>query len=321
MSSINTGILIFFTYAFLGWCTEVVYAYGKKRQWINRGFLNGPLCPIYGVGLLCMDLLVRRLGSDVQTISITGIAFMFLLVTLVTTTVELITGAVLEKMFMTRWWDYSQQKFNYKGYICLRFSLVWGVAGTVLLTTIHPVVRQFLESISNTVATSLIYVLVLGFAIDLGMTIQTMVSFKSLLIQLEKTTDEYLGARERLISELEARMSQVPASATRALEEMRAVAKLLQQQSKTLRAGGRLPLAALRELSKRKRELDKLLPSPIYTNLKDVHNSIMQLTGKLSAHRLFKAFPDMRSEKFDKQLKAIREFYFEQKNGWKKRGK
>lgn len=320
MLSINVGILIFFTYAFLGWCTEVLYAYGKKRRWINRGFLNGPVCPIYGIGLLCMDLLVRGLRAPLQPTSLTGIAFVFILVTVVTTSVELITGYLLEKMFMTRWWDYSQRKYNYKGFICLRFSLIWGAAGTVLLTSIHPAVRLFWEAVPIPIATSLIYVLVLGFAVDLGMTVQTMVNFKSLLIQLGNATDEYLGARERLISELEARMSQVPASASRALEEMRAVVKILQQQSKILRAGGRLPLNMLRELSKRKRDLDKLLPSPIYTNLKDVHNTIMHLTGMLSAHRLFKAFPDMRSEKFDKQLKAIREFYTEQRNGWKKRG-
>ena len=109
---------IFFVYAFLGWCTEVGYAALRTGRFVNRGFLNGPVCPIYGFGMVIVLFTLEPLAEN--------ILLLFLGSVVLTSALEWITGLVLEKLFHQRWWDYSDEPFNVGGYICLRFSLMWG---------------------------------------------------------------------------------------------------------------------------------------------------------------------------------------------------
>ena len=109
--------LIFFTYGFLGWCSEVAFATLKTGGFVNRGFLNGPICPIYGFGMLIVVVCLTPLNDSWPLLFLGSMAL--------TTALEFFTGWVLEKLFQTKWWDYSERKFNVKGYICLEFSILW----------------------------------------------------------------------------------------------------------------------------------------------------------------------------------------------------
>ena len=109
----------FFIYAVLGWCVEVIFCTATTGQWVNRGFLNGPLCPIYGFGMVIVLLCLTPLQGSLP--------LLFLGSFLLTSALELVTGFVLKKAFHTTWWDYSDQPFNLGGYVCLGFSLAWGL--------------------------------------------------------------------------------------------------------------------------------------------------------------------------------------------------
>ena len=127
----------FFIYALLGWCGEVAFAAVKEKRFVNRGFLNGPLCPIYGVGVAVIVGLGSMAGDNVLVL--------FAISAIVTSLIELVTGYVLEKLFRTRWWDYSDMPLNIGGYICLPFSLLWGIACVVIIKVIHPLISAFVD--------------------------------------------------------------------------------------------------------------------------------------------------------------------------------
>ena len=134
-----TDIALFFlVYAVIGWITEVVYQAVSKGIVVNRGFLNGPICPIYGFGSLFVILLVKALGLDHS--SFTADSQVFLLGMMLSTMLELIGGFALLKIFHARWWDYSSKPFNYHGYICLEFSIIWGFGILIVVRRIQPFV-------------------------------------------------------------------------------------------------------------------------------------------------------------------------------------
>lgn len=120
---------IFLIYAFLGWCSEVAFAAVNKGKFVNRGFLNGPVCPIYGFGMLIVVTLLWGLRGN--------LILLFLGSAVLTTALEFVTGWVLEKFFHDKWWDYSDMPFNIKGYICLKFTVLWGLAATFIVGAVH----------------------------------------------------------------------------------------------------------------------------------------------------------------------------------------
>lgn len=125
-------LVYFFIYAFLGWCTEVVFAAVNQGKFVNRGFLNGPVCPIYGFGLVAVVLLLTPLKENLLLLYLGSVV--------VTSLIELVTGYVMEKLFHQRWWDYSKQPLNIGGYVCLKFSLLWGFACILIVDVIHPLI-------------------------------------------------------------------------------------------------------------------------------------------------------------------------------------
>ena len=125
-------VLYIAIYGFLGWCLEVVYAAVNAGKFVNRGFVNGPVCPIYGFGAVIIIVCFAPFKNNLFLLFV-GSVF-------ITSLLEYITGLVLEKVFYNKWWDYSHMPFNIKGYICLKFSLAWGVACIFLIRIVHPVI-------------------------------------------------------------------------------------------------------------------------------------------------------------------------------------
>jgi len=125
----------FFVYGLLGWCLEVMFAAVKERRLVNRGFLCGPICPIYGFGMVALLLAVRALGDPG---GLAGAAVTFVTGMVLATLVELVAGWVLFQLYHIRWWDYSHLKGNIGGYICPQFSLLWGLGSVVMVHAVHP---------------------------------------------------------------------------------------------------------------------------------------------------------------------------------------
>lgn len=139
---ILTFLTYFPIYAFLGWCLEVIYASVNTGKFVNRGFLNGAVCPIYGVGAVLLIIFLTPLSNHLPLLFLASVTIASLL--------ELVGGYMLEKLFHMRWWDYTEEPFNIGGFICLKFSLMWGLAGIFLMKLIQPMIAGILSHLPTT---------------------------------------------------------------------------------------------------------------------------------------------------------------------------
>ena len=135
--------LYFIVYSFMGWVMETIFASINQRKFINRGFLIGPLTPIYGFGAILIIQSTRWIDNILIDSYISTLMSIFIS-TLLVTILEFITGFTLERVFSTKWWDYSKNALNLKGYICLKYSLLWGVLAFLLIQVIHPFIVRFI---------------------------------------------------------------------------------------------------------------------------------------------------------------------------------
>lgn len=137
--SFGQMIWIVLVYSFLGWCCEVAFAAVRRGIFVNRGFLNGPVCPIYGFGVLIVLLVLEPVKDN--------LALLFFGSMVLTSAQEFFIGFIMEQFFHDKWWDYSENPFNIKGYICLEFSLVWGAACVLVVDVIHPMIFKLICAI------------------------------------------------------------------------------------------------------------------------------------------------------------------------------
>lgn len=184
-----TLLAYFFIYAFFGWCLEVAYQAVEHGKFINRGFLNGPYCPIYGTGLIIVTGILEPIKENFLVL--------FLGSVLLTTALELATGFFLEKIFSMKWWDYSNENFNLKGYICLKFSLLWGIACLVAVRIIHPVISAFVSHFPPFIGKILLIALLIGFMGDLIFTVSAIMKIKHRIALLENISAEMRKISDR----------------------------------------------------------------------------------------------------------------------------
>ena len=183
-------VWIFIIYAFIGWCTEVSYAALDIGKFVNRGFLNGPYCPIYGCGVVIVVAILTPLKENLLIL----FAGSFLL----TSVLEYITGYILEKVFHNKWWDYSDKPFNIKGYVCLKFSIYWGLACTFIMDIIHPIIYAAIRFIPFVLGVVLLSIIMCVFAADCIITVTTILKFNKRL----KVMDEMAASIHRLSDEI-----------------------------------------------------------------------------------------------------------------------
>ena len=178
----------FLIYSFLGWCTEVAYAAVCKGRVVNRGFLNGPVCPIYGFGILAVfgtiNTGLSRFGTGS---SYTNLLLIFLCGMALTTMIELFGGWALDRLFHASWWDYSDKPFNFHGYICLQFSLLWGIGIVLVVEVLHPLIAATFDRIlPETVGWPLMYFLYIVYASDTMLSVMIMVGLNKRLAELDE---------------------------------------------------------------------------------------------------------------------------------------
>ena len=170
--------LMFFIYSFVGWVVEVVYYGITEGKFINRGFLAGPLCPVYGLGFYTAIWIFEPMKDNFMVI--------FFGMATACTIVELIAGIILYHAFHMRWWDYSDYKLNFRGYICLRFYIYWGIAASLGIYVLHPAVKWLIEHINYPVRIGIIVFFTAILIADLITTIITIVGFKKKFEAMEK---------------------------------------------------------------------------------------------------------------------------------------
>lgn len=150
--------IVFIIYSFLGWLSEVIYGFAIDKKIINRGFLIGPICPIYGFGAIFMILYLVKYKNDPIVVFILG-AF-------ICTLLEYVTSYLMEKIFKVRWWDYSNFKFNINGRVCLYFSSMFGIGAILTICFINPIIINIVNSIPNTIMLIISSILFIIFLLD-----------------------------------------------------------------------------------------------------------------------------------------------------------
>ena len=174
--------LSFFVYGFLGWCTEVAYAAAKQGKFVNRGFLNGPICPVYGIGVGVVVQFLTPIENNLVLLYISS--------TILVTVIEGLTGFLLEKIFHNKWWDYSEQPLNIGGYVCVLFSLIWGVFCVLIVKVIHPLIDKVLTMIPFVLGIVVMVCLAAGLLADLYVTASGILKMNRRLEAMEKIAAE-----------------------------------------------------------------------------------------------------------------------------------
>ena len=153
-----TYFLYFIIYSFIGWTIEVVGKLIELKRFVNRGFLIGPICPVYGYGVLAILFIIGDNTSDIISV--------FLKAILICSVLEYFTSYFMEKIFKARWWDYSKNKFNINGRICLETMLPFGILGSLVVYFIHPFIKDVLSNFTNGSIQTISIILFIIYMID-----------------------------------------------------------------------------------------------------------------------------------------------------------
>lgn len=267
-------LFLYFTlYSFVGWVCESIWCSVGTGKLVNRGFLTGPYCPIYGFGALIILILCVPLKEYPPLV--------FVVAMLAATALEYFTGWLLETLFHTRWWDYSHRKFQLKGRICLRNSLLFGLMGVAATYFADPLAERLIESIAPNVRRILAICLAALLSVDLAHTVSSLLGLRKRLRTLRAYLEE-LDVYNKEYRWLD--IKDIQGSVARLRE-------ICVQDAGNETAAG--ILQRLDSLTERRNE----------------------------SVRLLKAFPNMRDKDFGEELKAIRESWVEHARSRKKKNK
>lgn len=175
-------VLLFFFYCFCGWIWESCYVSARQRRWVNRGFLQGPLLPIYGSGAIIILFTTLPVAGCLPLIWLFGM--------LSATVLEYVVGAAMEKIFKVRYWDYSSQRFNLNGHICLTSSIAWGFFSILLVRFVHPPIGRLLADVPAWLVDPLALGLTVVFTVDVVRSVQAALDLREVLTKLTEENED-----------------------------------------------------------------------------------------------------------------------------------
>lgn len=270
METVCQWFLYFTAYSILGWACETFYCSVGNRKFVNRGFLNGPVCPVYGFGAVLVILLLQSTEKNLVALFLSGM--------MVTTVLEYLTSVLLEKLFHMKWWDYSRYKFQINGRVCLLNSLMFGGLSVILMRVLHP----WISGLIARIPTSLLPWISLGilaiFAVDTVVTVRSILILKGKMQEIQKLLEEIRTRTEAAAAQLRAEMREKTQESKASLE-----ARLDQY---------RLPEGvSLREFVEERRK----------------KAAAAAKSGGMLHRRLLKAFPNLSSARQNDALDRLRE--------------
>ena len=187
-----SAFLIFILFSFIGWICEVIYVgVTSAHKFVNRGFLHGPICPVYGFGGVVILMLPPSLYA-------TWIP-LFLASMILCTTVEYFVSWLMEKLFHTRWWDYSHYKIQLNGRICLLNSILFGFLGVVVIHFVYPLMIDLLNSLGQKVINVSGVIILAVLSVDIFFTVRKLVDFANVMKKLKElgeTLNSHYGQEE-----------------------------------------------------------------------------------------------------------------------------
>ena len=280
--------LYFLFYSFGGWVVEVIFHAVALGKVINRGFLNGPVCPVYGFGVLSVFALLNTIQSGGLVMS-EGMIFVFGFV--LATLVELIAGWLLDVCFHARWWDYSDKPLNFHGYICLEFSLIWGLA----IVMVVKVFQKYVENqASHTPATwewVVMAILYAAYFADFVVTVATIRGLNKKLTRLDKVSSDMRIVSDKLSNTL----------ATTTIDTVQKVGEGKVQVT--------LAKAELRDatIAQKDKSIEMLR-----TKKAELQAQFDELSGSITNHtvfgqgRIIKAFPEMKHRDYFELIQELK---------------
>lgn len=176
-----TVLFYFIIYAHIGWLLEVAYAFRHQHKFVNRGFLNGPYCSMYGFAAIILIFSLKPFSNNLIILYITSF--------FITSIIEYVTGALLERIFHTTWWDYTDDKFNIKGRVCLGFSVLWGFAAVLLIKVINPLFDKLLKYVLTPTGVIILSIILIIIIID---TIFTLINVSNFNKALDKLKENFI---------------------------------------------------------------------------------------------------------------------------------
>lgn len=302
----------FLIYSFAGWCIEVIFHAITVGKVINRGFLCGPVCPVYGFGAISVFAVVDGVLPDIFHYpaekltggdDIIGILIVFVCGIVLATAVELVAGWLLDAAFHMRWWDYSNEPFNFRGYICLRFSLMWGLACLLVVRVVQPAMANMVLKIPDMIGWIILGVSCMTLLADFVVTVLIVAGLNKKLEEL----DEIRRRMSVVSDELSEKLATGTMRAQTTLEEQRVQATLakyeardaVNKQKKKMQDKADQTRQRTRELQERAGALKEKIMSGRF----------------FGSRRLLEAFPDMVHRNYSDVLLAVqRDLQIKKKN-------
>jgi uncharacterized membrane protein len=269
---------MFVFWSFVGWCIEVVTMTIETGEYQNRGFLNMPICPIYGAGVILAVVLFRPI---VHTWIL-----LFFATAILCTAFELFVGIMLEKIFGNRWWDYSMYKFNFKGLICLWVSVGWGLGCLIVLKAVQPGIEELIDKIpyeGGLVFLAIMFVLIM---IDLASSVRAAINLNIHLKRIDDISGVMLKSAQGIGKRLAGGTQKAMKTAETAKERAEKTAETAKER-----------VGAVAETAKERVEVAR---EDIYERYEALVN-----TRNKAVLRLLRAFPTMRSRRYMRALRIL----------------
>lgn len=307
METVPILFLSFVSYSFFGWCCECAYCSTLQKKWVNRGFLNGPLCPVYGFGAMAVVALLSGIREQAWLVFLCGL--------LVASAIEYVCGWLLETLFHARWWDYSSYRFQLHGRVCLRNSLMFGALSVVAVCWIDPILTALLLRIPQKIQCFLSGALLSLMFADMVLTTKEVLALDGKLSELEAIAEE-AELRLRLYrSRWKEQMAEYRADWSDDLEE--------RIRHLELRLAGLIPE---QEEGRGRERLSELLPEReelgqafrLALERVEARLDVWEARKSAGERRLLEAFPNFRSHRHPEAVAKLKEWRKKRKENGKR---
>lgn len=289
-------LFFFYFYCCFGWVFESTYVSLKSRRFVNRGFMRGPFLPLYGTGAMMMLIVSAPFQDNLILVYVAGC--------IGATALEYVTGVIMEALFKVRYWDYSNQPFNFQGHICLGSSLAWGGLTILMTRFVHKPVEQLIMSVPMQVLVPATTALTLVLVVDFSLSFKAAMDIRDILLKMERAKEEIVRISKRL---------DVVIALAGDEWENRKAEKGEKADSIGLKAGLEERFEGLREaFAERTGEYLDSVKEEIF-ELREKYHINVELTKQLKSFKdyykrdMLRGNPTMASEKFKEVLEELKE--------------
>ncbi|MGM9613436.1 MAG: hypothetical protein ACI3XZ_08005 [Butyricicoccus sp.] len=300
--SIAQWLLVFYIYCFLGWIFESVVVSVKQKRLVNRGFLRGPMLPIYGFGATIMLHVALPLTGHPVQIYFAGLV--------VATAFEYVVGVLMESIFKVKYWDYSEHRFQFQGRICLQSSLAWGVLSVLLMYVLHPPVEWLLEEYGTVPLVFTVGVLSVYFLTDVTASVKTALDFAGLLEELDAMRANVDKMREQFAAAAWEKRAELTAAAQEQRDRLASAAEESREKLVEAAEESREKLTeAAEEYRERRAAASEAARLQMYLAIQEAEKQITDKIQNMKRSRkwMVRGNPSLRSKQFDRTLREVKD--------------